>query len=763
VFQFLFKYRPLLFQRGHVVFGTPWIIPLLLLGLGVVLAVAAYRRAPGRAVRAQRLGLAGLRAGAVALLAFVLARPTLVVPTVVPQQNFLEVLVDDSRSMQIPDQGARTRGAAAAELLSPSAALLGRLEGQFKVRLYRFSSTAERVASTAELGFGGDRTNLAAALDRVRQDLSGAPLAGVVALTDGADNAGASLDAAALQLKAARVPVYAVGLGRERAEKDIEVSRLDLPRSAVGGSTLIADILLVQSGFDRASVPIAIEESGRIVAMDTVRLPREGTLTVHLPFTLTGTGPRAIRVRVPPQPGEQVAENNVRGALVDVDDRRNKVLYFEGEPRFEAKFLRRALQDDPAVQLVVLQRTAEDKFLRLDVDSPEDLVAGFPKTREELFRYRGLILGSVEASQFTHDQLQMIRDFVGERGGGLLLLGGRLSFAEGGYAGTPVADVVPFEMQAVEAAKAVEAVKGDSTGYLVEVHVDPTPAGLAHPAMQLAGGAEASANRWKSLPSLTVVNRIGAPKPGSTVLLTGRPRGGGSDVPVLGYERYGRGKALAFTVQDSWLWQMHADIPVEDQTHEILWRQLLRWLVSGVPEPVTVTLSADRVEPGDSVVITASVADSAFAGVNGASVAARVETPLGREQRIPLQWTVLRDGEYRGSFSADARGTYRVTVDAQRAGRALGTGEAYVEAGSLGAEFFGAAMRRDALERLARETGGRFYTPENVSTLPEDVRYTESGATVFEQHDLWDMPVTFLLLLALLGVEWGWRRARGLA
>jgi hypothetical protein len=320
------------------------------------------------------------------------------------------------------------------------------------------------------------------------------------------------------------------------------------------------------------------------------------------------------------------------------------------------------------------------------------------------------------------------------------------------------------EQGAEEAVRAVEAVTAsDSTGYLVEVHASPTPAGLGHPAMQLAGSAEASARRWASLPALTVVNRIGPPKPGSTVLLTGRLRGGGSDLPVLGYERYGRGKALALTVQDSWLWQMHADIPVDDQTHETLWRQLLRWLVSGVPEPVTVTLSADRVEPGDSVTITASVADSGFAGVNGATVTARVQTPLGQEYRVPLQWTVLRDGEYRGSFSADARGTYRVTVEAQRAGRAMGAGDAYVEAGSLGAEFFGAGMRRDALERLARETGGRFYTPENVATLPEDVRYTESGATVFEQHDLWDMPATFLLLLALLGVEWGWRRARGLA
>lgn len=757
MFEFLFKYRPLLFQRGHVAFGTPWPIPLALLAVGAAVAVLAYRRAPGRAARAQRLALAALRAGVMAALSFALARPTLVVPTVVPQQNFLAVLVDDSRSMQIPDEGGRTRGAVAAELLASDAALLARLDQQFKVRLYRFSSGTERVASTAELAFGGERTRLGAALDRVRQDLSGAPLAGVALFTDGADNAESALSEAVLQLRAARVPVYAVGLGRERLGKDIEVSRLDVPRSALAGSTLIADVLLVQSGYDNSSVPVYVEESGRIVAADTVRMPRDGALAVHLPFTLTGTGPRRIRVRIPPQSGEQVTENNTRDALVYVDDRRHKVLYFEGEPRFEAKFIRRAVQDDRALHLVVLQRTAENKFLRLDVDSPDELVAGFPKTREELFRYRGLILGSIEASQFTHDQLQMIRDFVGERGGGLLLLGGRLAFAEGGYAGTPVADVVPFEL----GPKPPD--DGDSTGYLVEVKVETTPAGRGHPAMQLAGTARSSAERWKTLPALTMVNRIGAAKAGATLLLTGRPHGGGSALPVLAFERYGRGKALALTAQDSWLWQMHADIPVEDQTHETLWRQLLRWLVSGVPEPVTVTLSADRVEPGDSVTVTAAVTDSAYAGVNGASVIARVTTPNGREYQVPLEWTVLRDGEYRGWFLADGVGTYRVTVEAQRAGRALGAGDGYVEAGSLGAEFFSASMRRQVLERLAQETGGRFYTPADVAALPEDVRYTESGATVFEQHDLWDMPATFLLLLALLGVEWGWRRARGLA
>ena len=139
---------------------------------------------------------------------------------------------------------------------------------------------------------------------------------------------------------------------------------------------------------------------------------------------------------MPPQPGELLAENNARDVLVDVRDRREKILYFEGEPRFEMKFLRRAVTDDKQLQLVVLQRTADNKYLRLEVDDPDELVGGFPKTRDELFQYRGLVLGSIEAAAFTGDQLAMLAEFVDKRGGGLLMLGGPRSFSEGGYAGT---------------------------------------------------------------------------------------------------------------------------------------------------------------------------------------------------------------------------------------------------------------------------------------------------------------------------------------
>jgi uncharacterized membrane protein len=129
-------------------------------------------------------------------------------------------------------------------------------------------------------------------------------------------------------------------------------------------------------------------------------------------------------------------ENNRREVLIRVADREEKILYFEGEPRFEVKFLRRAVDGDHNLRVVTLLRTSENKFYRVGVDDAEELSGGFPKTREELYKYRGLILGSIEASFFSAEQLRMIGEFVSERGGGLLMLGGRHSFSEGGYAGT---------------------------------------------------------------------------------------------------------------------------------------------------------------------------------------------------------------------------------------------------------------------------------------------------------------------------------------
>jgi uncharacterized membrane protein len=434
------------------------------------------------------------------------------------------------------------------------------------------------------------------------------------------------------------------------------------------------------------------------------------------------------------------------------------VLYFEGEPRFEAKFLRRAVADDDRLQLTVLQRTAEGKYLRLGVADSLDLIGGFPTTREALFAYRAVVIGSVEASAFTAEQLRMLADFVGVRGGGLLFLGGRRAFAEGGYAGTPLEEVMPVVLAGGRGVSA-----DDEATPAVELAVRPTSAGAAHAPLLLAADERASAARWAALPPLTAVNTVRSVRPGATVLLTGAaPNGGGSRV-VMAWQRYGRGKAAALAVQDSWLWQMHAAITPEDQTHETFWRQTLRWLAADVPGAIELAAALDRPAPGEAVALHALVRDSLYAPVNGAAVVAEVTAPSGARSEVPLEWGVTRDGEYNGSFTATESGVHALRVLRREPGREQASAISYLDAAPSREEYFAAGLRAELLRRLASETGGKYYTPETAGTLAEDLRYARAGVTVSERKELWDMPATFLLLGALLAGEWGYRRRRGLA
>lgn len=770
LFRLLFEYRPVVFQQGEFRFA-PTAGSYAALALACVAAalvfVSYWRRTrldgsdatPAKAGgRRAALGLLALRLFLIALLAACLFRPVLVVKAAVAQQNFLAVLVDDSRSMQIADAPSeQSRGAfARQQFVDPVSPILASLSDRFVLRTFRFSSSAARVARPEDLTFAGAQTKLGAALDGVRQELAGLPLSGIVLVSDGADTTDAALSDALLSMKAAALPVFTVGVGEDRLARDIQIDRVMTPRRVLKGTSLLVDAVVRHSGYSGQTVTLDVEDGGRLVGSQTVKLPADGEpVPVRVRVLATDAGPRVLKFRITPQAGEVIAQNNLREAMVEVIDRRERVLHYEGEPRFEMKFLRQAVRDDENLEVVTLQRTAEHKYTRIGVDDPDHLLGGFPKTREELFAYRGLILSNIEASAFSGDQLRMIAEFVEKRGGGLLMLGGPRAFSEGGYAGTPVTDVLPVILD-----RAVRTANGDMPATRLFVH--PTRAGASHAVTQIAATEAASAERWPDLPPLTSVNTIRSIKPGATVLLSGtddRRR----DQVVLVSQRYGRGKAIAQTVQDSWLWQMHASMPLEDQTHENYWRQLLRWLVDDVADVVDVHTASDRVEPGETVSLVADVVDPAFVELNDAKVTAYVSGPNAEVEEIPVHWSGERDGEYRAHFTPRTEGVHSVRVEASRAGTVLGSSVTRVRAVPSDAEYFDATMQAPRLQRIADETGGRFYTSSTIAGLPEDVQYTGRGVTTIEERELWHMPIVLVAILALLSAEWLLRRRAGLA
>jgi hypothetical protein len=307
LFRFLFKYPPLIFQQGDFVLGVS---PPMLVAIAAAALVGGYALLSYRGVAKSRgrdrAILIAARLAILGVIVFCLLRPVLILKAAVPQQNFLGVLVDDSRSLQIADRDQRPRSAFVNDNLGADRPLLNALSKKFVLRFFRFSSTADRLGSTTELKYEGTTTRLGSALDRARDELAGLPLAGLVMVTDGADTSDAALDESIAGLKARSIPVFTVGVGQERFAKDVQVTRVEMPRSALKGTSLVVNVVLTQTGYAGATVPLNVEDDGRVVGTEQVTLPPDGeSATVRVHVTASDAGARTFRFSVPVQANEQ--------------------------------------------------------------------------------------------------------------------------------------------------------------------------------------------------------------------------------------------------------------------------------------------------------------------------------------------------------------------------------------------------------------------------------------------------------------------------
>ncbi|HEX3866136.1 MAG TPA: hypothetical protein VHV78_05255, partial [Gemmatimonadaceae bacterium] len=309
IFQFLFKYRPTVFAKGSFAFGASWSVAILLL-VAVVIgvpAVLSYSLVRGKSTRRDRWVLGALRVATLAVVVVCLFRPMLLLSAAVPQRNYVGVLIDDSRSMQIADRDGKPRSDWVEHAFGgPDSTLLKALRQRFIVRLFRFSSSAERIDSASDLTFNASETHVGDAVEQARQDLDAVPLSGLVVLSDGADNSRSAIGDELLSLRAKSVPVFTVGLGAEKFEKDIEIRRVEASHSVLKGGSLVADLLIRQRGYAGTKVPLVIEDGGRIVSRDSITLPPDGDLApVRVTVAAREAGARSFTFRIPTQPGEQ--------------------------------------------------------------------------------------------------------------------------------------------------------------------------------------------------------------------------------------------------------------------------------------------------------------------------------------------------------------------------------------------------------------------------------------------------------------------------
>src|SRR5580700_3825083 len=594
MFEFFFKYPRYMYARGQfALLGAwpHWVLVLLILaaaaGLAWLIRARLARAAP--VMRGWRVWIIwGLQTLLAAVLLVLLWHPAITVAELKPQQNIIAVLVDDSRSMAISEEGI-TRQAQAVQALQNG--VLASLNRSFQTRLYRVDDVPARIDSLKELQPNAPATRIGDSLRQLSGETSDLPIGAVVLLSDGDDNTGGISADAISALRARHIPVHTVGFGRERAEHDVELDDVVVAPRALADSRLAAKITLHQRGYAGAKINLTVRDvstgQAKVLAARTISLGPDGNLqTETLMFDIGGAGARTLQIAAVALPGEENTANNTLTRVVNVGSAARRILYMEGEPRWEYKFIRQAEEDDRMVQIVSIDRTSENKLYRQGITDPKELADGFPSRAEDLFAYQGLIIGSVEAGYFTPAQQELIREFVDRRGGGLLLLGGQFALADGGWNASHLTDLLPTVLPTEPGTFHREA---DPMNGTTHTTAELAKAGEDSIITRLVDDPAANAAKWKKLPYLMDYEDPGAPKPGAAVLADMiTPEG--RKLHLLITENFGRGRTAIMATGGSWRWQMSS--PLGDTAHDLFWQQLLRWLVSDTPGHVSASLPA---------------------------------------------------------------------------------------------------------------------------------------------------------------------------
>jgi uncharacterized membrane protein len=715
--------------------ALPWpLIVMIGASLGFVLFLS-YRK-PRRSIPAgTRRLLFVLRTAVLLILLFFLARPGLEGREGTSEENRMLILVDSSRSMTVRDEGLRTRIEALREAWTASQAPLADLAKVYRVSNLRFGS---ELRDFRDLSFepAEERTWIGTALGDAAARSGPGALEHIVLISDGQNNGGRDPQGVARALEGKGIRVHTVTAGKPagstaitrviaraaRGPEEVMTGRafeVSADFNAAGGQ---GQDLIVDFAIDGA--PVSTLQSGI----------RESPQTLTVPFThqFSEEGSHLLSFTARPLKGESVAPDQTAFLPVRVRKKVLEVLYIEGQIRDEFKYIRRSLS-----------RFSDFKLSSVLTMAPEPGQEGLPRDLSDWLKYDVVILGDLPAQSLTETQRSSLEQAV-QKGLGFVMIGGFDNFGSGGYAGTPVADLLPVRIETREQ-------KTDES-YVLE----PTEDGSRGTVLRLSPDPARNRGLWESLPRLKGYAVALEKKRGETVLARGP-----SGAAILVAQDYGAGRSMAFLADTTWRWWRSAG--GREDLHKRFWRQMVLWLGhrEGRGEgQVRLKIPKPVYEPGEAVRLRAEVTDAAREPVEGALLRATVEGPDGKKQELKMD---PEPGGYGETFIPGAPGRYRLEVAAEREKASLGQD---------GCDFIVQVQERELrtpyanpelMKSLAEITPGRSAElsglPGLLSKIRADYRPVRTERAV--STELWNSPWVLLLFWLFLAGEWLLRRWQG--
>lgn len=761
---------PMLWQTNSGLFRSTLLweftLPLAVIGLlaagFIVLIILQWRDLKARVGTGTRWGLCLLRGAAYLLLLLILLNPTLMIQKVLRLLPSLAVVLDTSSSMALPDeQGASRLDDALKYLRSGDPSPLETFAKNYQIKLYQFDETARPLSEQEleSLEAGGHTTNITGSLTTLLEENRATPPAGVLLFSDGGHH---SLDAGLDYLRQANLPIVTAGIGQPGAYQDIHMASVQTPSLTFLHYPVTVKAKLNVWGYPGTRIPVVLKRAGRVVSTKSVQVNQaQSEHEVEFDILPEDIGEFTYTVSVAPRLGEALTDNNTKTFALSVARDKIRVLLVCGSPTWNYRFLRQALKQDPSVDLIsfVILRTPTDV---VNVPETQLSLIPFPTRRlftQELHNFDLIIFENFSFEfYFPLYYLENVRNYV-RNGGAFAMIGGRLAFAQGGFAGTPIEEILPVTM------------RNDRNDYrALPQRMMLTPEGMAHPITRLASDPQENERVWQSLTNLDAINLVAQAKPNATVLGVSNGRfAGAPTVPLLAVQRFGKGRTLALMTDYTWKWNFQMAGQMDSNRYYLQFiRQLGRWLIRD-PGLKQVRIMADATEfpLGSEVTGTVNVLQDDYQPAAKATPTATLRTPAGLGK--PLQLVPTQNpGEFHYRFRADDAGLYSLDVQAEIGRTTHEANRLLLKVSDPGGEQQNAAPNHALLKDIADQTGGAFFALDDpgrptLSSLVDffggqpDFKVLEE----YRQRLRESFPVLILVLICL-GVEWWWRRRAGL-
>ena len=718
----------------------------------------------------KRLLLLALRFIAVVLIVLLLLQPQIEQKEVIKLKNKVVCLLDNSKSMTLKggDTGI-SRFQLVSDFFKDNASFIEELQNNFDVDFLSFSDTIKEISYDDienGLALDGSNTDFAQILKQLKNRYEGKSVKGYLTFSDGADTVDLPSSVNKLEVisnlaKDLSAPFFTFSPAGNMEVRDVAISNISYDSFTFVRSQWEADVAVKILGYKNLKLPITLKQGNDIISSKILDTGDEGEIHVDLSFTPYVTGTFLYTITIPVQTHEAITENNQVSFLVKVVRDKIRIMHVCGRPSWDERFLRRVLKSDPNIDLIsffILRTPTDVSEARNDelslIPFPVDELFTQALSSFDLVIFQNFDYRPYESSffRFSH-YLDNIRKFVTEQGGGFVMVGGDISFSQGGYDGTAIDEILPVDLSAEKDGVDASRLKAILTND-----------GLKHPVTILDGDTDRNIDIWKNLPELDGCNIATQLKADAVPLATYPTKG---NPPIVSTRDAGLGRCMAITTDSLWRWNFLSVAKGGSNRHYIkFWQNAIKWLIKDPTlNPVRITANKETFLPNEEIQVKIEVLGRNYQPFEGVQLDIDVINEFSGKSTFSTNGITDSDGRYRFTVKYDKEGYYFVKATARKENDEIGQDYTVFNIALKNKEFKDPSIRREVLAKLSGVSGGKYF---DLPTKNIEEKLSIENPSVIKlvgrrQISLWDNGYIFMIILTIFSLEWWIRKRSGLS